>query len=100
MINLGGKEFPFEKYTMRHGAYVEDLCGYGVSQLIEEMQKTPLRSMIKLIYTGIEAGCSAQKMPCKWTIEEITELCFDEGIEKLSAFLSVEEAKKKEAVST
>ena len=45
MINLGGKEFPFEKYTMRHGAYVEDLCGYGVSQLIEEMQKTPLRSM-------------------------------------------------------
>ena len=39
MINLGGKEFPFEKYTMRHGAYVEDLCGYGVSQLIEEMQR-------------------------------------------------------------
>ena len=100
MIKLGDKEYPFEKYTMRHGAFVEDHCGYGMSQLIDEMQKKPLRSMINLIYTGIQAGCNAQGVKCKWTLEEITTECFNAGIDALSEILAVTDAKEKEVAST
>ena len=100
MIKLGDKEYPFEKYTMRHAAFIEDHCGYGMTQLMEEMQKKPISSMVKLIYTGIQAGCDASSIPCKWSEKDIKAACFDVGIEGLSELLAVKENKKKEGVST